>query len=910
MNEPDAASGTPFKVDLTNCDREPIHLSGAIQPHGVLFVLAIPSLDILQQSANAGQVFGTAAAPGRPIGELLDGDCAAALAQLAHERSPANATLIKARALQGGAVFDAICRRIPEGLLVELEPATSPDGLSFNDFYLQVRAAVARLQSFTEIGALCRAGAVEVRAMTGFDRVMVYRFDRRDNGHVIAESVREGLESYLDLHYPASDIPAQARRLYVTNRLRLIVDLSYQPVPIEPAVSPVTGEPLDLTYSVLRSVSPIHVEYLQNMGIHASMSVSLVVDGRLWGLLICHHYSPRFVSYDVRSACDFLSQTLSWLITAGERADRLQQRAQVDDRLRALIQHLSDADDLVTGLTLGSQDLLATVDASGATLVHAGKTTGFGVTPPPQIVARLAEWLRSRDGRGIFSSERLASEVPVLAGHTETAAGLLAIPLDRAGESHLLWFRPGVEQTVNWAGDPNKTASLKDGAPRLSPRGSFALWKETVQGESLPWQPWQVEIAIELGHAIGAIVLRRAAVLEALNRELRAATEELKLASLAKDDFLATLSHELRTPLSAMLGWIRLVRGNQLDRDRTVHALEVIERNAKTQAKLIEDLLDVSRIISGKMRLDVQTINLLDVARASLDGIRPSADAKNITIHSVLDPEASIIVGDPARLQQVVWNLLSNAVKFTGKEGRIHLHLTRAESSAAITVSDNGEGIDIDFLPHVFDRFRQAYGGINRTHQGLGLGLAIVRHLVELHGGTVSAFSEGKGRGAVFTVHLPLSPLRAETAETLTASALAVTDAECPPSLRGLRVLVVDDEPDARELLLAELSRCGTIVQLAETAAEALRQVSSWRPDALISDIGMPQMDGYTLIKAIRQLPDEQGGRTPAIALTAYASSQDRVKAFMAGFQAHLAKPIELHELLAVLASISGRIGS
>ena len=333
--------GTTFQADLGNCDREPIHLSGAIQPHGILFVLSIPGLAILQQSANAGQVFDGAAGPGRPIGELLDGDCVAALAQLANDSSPAHATLIKAKALHGGAFFDAIARRIPEGLLVELEPATSPESLSFNDFYLRARSAVARLQAFTEIAALCRAAAVEVRAMTGFDRVMVYRFDARDNGRVIAESARAGLESYLDLHYPASDIPSQARRLYLLNRLRLIVDVAYRPVPIEPPLSPVTGEPLDLTYSVLRSVSPIHVEYLRNMGIHASMSVSLVVEGRLWGLLLCHHYAPRFVSYDVRAACDFLSQTLSWLITAGERSDRLERRSRVDDRLRSLIQHLS-----------------------------------------------------------------------------------------------------------------------------------------------------------------------------------------------------------------------------------------------------------------------------------------------------------------------------------------------------------------------------------------------------------------------------------------------------------------------------------------------------------------------------------------------------------------------------------------
>lgn len=894
-------------VDLTNCDREPIHISGAIQPHGVLFFLSLPELDILQLSANTESFFGIApqALLGRSVAEILDDASMTLLRQ--HIASADSGVLAPLRisTRDHSQPFDAILHHSPEGLLVELEASTSLTELSFGAFYQLARVAVSRLQGVTSVVAMCRRAVAEVCAMTGFDRVMAYRFDSEGNGHVIAEKVAPGFESYLDLHYPASDIPAQARRLYTINRLRMIVDVAYRPVPIVPALSPTTGAPLDLSFSVLRSVSPIHVEYLQNMGVHASMSISLVQDGRLWGLIICHHYKPKFVPYDVRAACDFLSQTLSWQISANERADRMEKRARSDDQLRELIRGMSDAVDLATGLTQDSARFLGLVDGSGAALIHAGQTTLFGITPALSEVEHLWSWLRSRGAAAPFATERLHSQLPAAERYIAIAAGLLAVPLEQEGGSYLLWFRPAVEQTVNWAGDPHKTMSLRDGAHRLSPRGSFALWKELVRGQSQPWQPWQIETAVEFGHAIASIVLKRAALLEALNRELRATTEELRIASLAKDDFLATISHELRTPLHSMLGWLRLIRSKQLDSSRMEHAIEVIDRNTKAQAKLVEDLLDVSRIISGKMRLDVQAVDLLDVVREALEGARPSAEAKSISLHPVLDPRASIIIGDAARLQQIIWNLLSNAIKFTPKGGHVHLHLTLTHSSAILTVADSGEGIASEFLPHVFERFRQAQGGAGRQHQGLGLGLAIVRHLVELHGGTVAVASEGKGKGATFTVQLPLSPVRSGAGELPQSLECALVP--CPPQLRGLRILIVDDEPDARDLLRAELSRCGAVVQAASGAAEALSLLGTVRPDVIISDIGMPGMDGYTFIKAIRQLPAEQGGRTPAIALTAYANNQDRARAFLSGFQAHLAKPIEPGELFAVLVSVSGR---
>jgi signal transduction histidine kinase/CheY-like chemotaxis protein len=479
---------------------------------------------------------------------------------------------------------------------------------------------------------------------------------------------------------------------------------------------------------------------------------------------------------------------------------------------------------------------------------------------------------------------------------------VLAIRLDAVGDTYLLWFRPEVVRTVSWAGDPNKTISLKDGAPRLSPRGSFALWKETVRDQSLPWQPWEVDVAVDFGHAVAGVALKHLAVLERLNEELRASAEALRAASLAKDEFLAVVSHELRTPLSAMLGWIRLLRGGRLDAARAAHGLEVVERNARAQAKLIEDLLDVSSIITGQMRLNVESIELGDVIQAAIESVKPSADAKSISLVPALGADA-VIRGDAARLQQVLWNLLANAVKFTPPGGNVRVDLARTHGSAEITIRDNGEGISADFLPHVFERFRQAHADTARRHQGLGLGLAIVRHLVELHGGTVAASSAGPGRGAAFTIALPLSPAtRTENAATSEATAAL-------PELAGVRALVVEDEQDSRELLVMELRQMDVEAIPAENAAQGLRLISEVRPDVLISDIGMPEMDGYALISAVRQLPASAGGDTPAIALTAFSSREDRSRAFLAGFQAHLPKPVEPAELVAALVNLTGRGG-
>jgi len=388
-----------------------------------------------------------------------------------------------------------------------------------------------------------------------------------------------------------------------------------------------------------------------------------------------------------------------------------------------------------------------------------------------------------------------------------------------------------------------------------------------------------------------------------LLREQRARAEA-EAANRIKDEFLATLSHELRTPLTALLGWACLLRGSGRDDTILDQGLEAIERNARIQTQLTDDLLDVSCIISGKLRLDVRPVEISSVIDAAISVVRPAADAKSIQLTYGHGPTIGAISGDAARLQQVVWNLLSNAVKFTPEGGRIEVRLERLDSHARLTVSDSGQGISPEFLPQVFDRFRQADSSTTRGYGGLGLGLAIVRHLVELHGGTVHAESQGAGQGTTFSATFPLLAVRLEPA----VMAHNGKDlCSCSPALNGLRVLVVDDEADTRLIISTVIARTGAEVKACQSAREALEILEQWRPDVLMSDIAMPGEDGYSLINKVRSLPAERGGHIPAAAFSAYAREEDRKRSLAAGYQMHIAKPVSSGQLVATIAHLAGR---
>ncbi len=402
---------------------------------------------------------------------------------------------------------------------------------------------------------------------------------------------------------------------------------------------------------------------------------------------------------------------------------------------------------------------------------------------------------------------------------------------------------------------------------------------------------------------------KRRQLLESALESAQAAHLEADTANSIKDEFLAVVSHELRTPLTSILGWSDLLTTGELDEVESKRALEIIVRNARAQRQLIDDLLDISRIMSGKLRLDVCPVKLAPMIEAVIDGVRPAADARNIHLLSALDSLAGPVSGDPDRLQQIFWNLLSNAIKFTARGGSVAVRLERVHSHIEITISDTGQGISPDFLLHVFERFRQSDSSSTRRHGGLGLGLSIVRQLVELHGGTVMADSPGEGEGTTFKVVLPMLSVHQELSDQEMARTLigSRTPIDWQPSLAHLRVLVVDDEPDARDLIAAVLIGRSAEVVSVESGEEALAEMARQRFDVLVSDIGMPLMDGYALIEKVRQLPPERGGGIPAAALTAYAGAEDRIRTLSAGYQMHIAKPVEPAKLTTVVASLAGR---
>jgi PAS domain S-box-containing protein len=512
----------------------------------------------------------------------------------------------------------------------------------------------------------------------------------------------------------------------------------------------------------------------------------------------------------------------------------------------------------------------------------------------------------SRDLRYLFVSRAYAE---MIGRRPEDVAGRPIVEI--MGQDGFATIRPHIETVLR--GTPVEYESdvpFKGVGPRSlhvqytperDARGDVTGWVASITDVSVR-QRAEAERDALLGVAERARVA--AEVAATAERDAREAAEA---ANRAKDTFLATVSHELRTPLSPILAWSRMLRQGVLDEDKTSGAVEAIERSAKLQAQLIEDLIDVSRIVTGRMRLEVRPIDLVPVIQAALDVVRPAAEAKGVRLQVVLDSEIGMISGDAERLQQVVWNLLSNAVKFTPKGGSVQVVLERVNSHAEIAVIDSGKGISAEFLPRVFERFEQAEQGSKRAHGGLGLGLAIVRHIIDLHGGTVHAESPGQGKGAAFTVKLPTIQIQ-RTAGEATRRHPSVgnsPDASPYPSLKGVRALVVDDDPDSNETVRVLLGSCGADVRVAGSAEQAREILGRWKPDVLVSDIGMPDEDGYGLISSVRALD----GELPAVALTAYATVEDRVRLLTAGYHAHVTKPLDPAELVAVVASVARSAG-
>ena len=724
------------EVDLDVCAREPIRTPGAIQPHGALLVLDAATLDVRQASANAPDFLrGLLDAAG-----AVSDDLAARLRAWRDGEQPA---LVDRVERADGRVLDLAAHRAGARLLVEFEPGERTETLE--TLYPAIRSGIERMDAARDLGALTRTAAAVVRGLTGLDRVMIYRFDPNWNGQVIAEELAGPLPSYLDLRFPASDIPAQARELYRRNRLRLIAASRYEPVPLEPLADADAAGETDLSDVGLRHVSPVHLEYMRNMGTGMSMSVSILVDGRLWGLISCHNREPHRVTAPVRNACDLLGQVLALRIGALDRAATAAERLALKDVETELLARMSRGDDFADGLADAADVWLALADATGAAAFGDGGLRLAGDTPPEDEVRALADWLHREHPGEIYHTETLGAEAPGAARYADRASGLLAVSLSTLRPRYVLWFRPEVMRTVSWGGDPRKPVGAPmDGAPgRLHPRASFDQWKELVRGRAAPWQESQLAAAGDFRRAVIDLVLHRAEERAQMSDELQRSNKELEA-------FSYSVSHDLRAPFRHIVGYAELLGEREPDlSDPSRHYLASIRESALSAGRLVDDLLAFSRLGRASLsRSRVDTAKLFEEVRRSLE---PEWRDREVEWRVGLLPNA---YGDPSMLRQVLLNLVDNALKYsrTRRPAVISVSAEALPDQIVVSVEDNGVGFDMAYVDKLFGVFQRLHRA--EDFEGTGIGLALARRIVERHDGRI--WAEGAlGRGATFRFALP-----------------------------------------------------------------------------------------------------------------------------------------------------------
>lgn len=738
-------------ADLTNCDREPIHIPGAIQPHGVLLVLREPSLVICQVSENTQDLLGLPVSQvlGQNLETLLPADQvestrATLLSGRLEDNNPLKLTL---REDGEARVFNGIAHRHHGRLFLELEPLMGQEPKHFFGFYHQARGAMSRLRDAKDLRALCEESVREVRRLTGFDRVVIYRFDADWNGQVVAEDRVETADPHMGLHFPASDIPRQARALYELNLLRIIPAVAYVPARIVSLPEEAAHGPLDMSFCVLRSVSPVHQEYLGNLGAGSSMSISLLQEGRLWGLISCTHLSgARYLPYEVRTACEFVGQFMSSFISSKEGSEDYDQRIRAKSIQGRLLERMTKNPDFASELCLDPPELLELTGAAGAAVYFNGRTTVIGKAPGDEQLQGLIRWLVGRPpSQDVFATSCLLRHYPEAEEFKDVAAGLIAASMSRGRHNYVLWFRPEVVQTVSWGGNPNKPVDLADDQLRLHPRKSFALWKETVRGKSLPWRDYELEAAGELRRSIIDIVLERSEELLKLNTELQRSNVEL-------DSFAYAASHDLKEPLRGIHNYASLVlrEDGELLKATNRTRMDTVVRLTQRMESLINSLLHYAQV--GRMELSLRETDLNDVLASVLEVLKPRIEEARAEVR--LPAPLPVVRCDRVRMMEVFTNLITNGLKYNDKEKKwVEISSRRdPELGNIFSVRDNGIGIKPDYFDAVFRIFKRLHGR-DKYGGGTGTGLTIVKRLVERHNGRVWLESQpGEGTTFFFTL--------------------------------------------------------------------------------------------------------------------------------------------------------------
>lgn len=897
---------------LASCTPAALFAPGQVQPYGVLLVLT-PDHIVHQVSANLESLTGLSPA------QVLDQPLAALLSPAASQRLSTVIAQIEADSSVPGPALElplgpaparsflGQCYPVAGHILLELEPLTAPPAPAILGLHHQLQRAIQHLRQSTSLPDVAHRLATTVKGLTGFDRVMVYRFLDDDHGVVLAEEREADLESYLGLHYPAFDIPPPARELFLRQWVRIIPHVNGVAVPLIPA----DRERVDLGGTSLRAVSPCHLEYLQNMGVAASMSIALVVDQRLWGLVACHHYGPRKVDYECRKTCELLGQLASIELMYQQERELARYQQQVRTIQQELQQALLTEADLLPNLiqpvlSRHAQPLLDLVHATGAAIAIEGHITLLGQTPALAEVHSLLDWLVSHRQDWLYATCALPKVYPPATLFSTLACGLLAVSvrLNQASDKsyHILWFRPEQVRTVNWAGQPADAVAVDpSGQVTLHPRGSFARWQETVRHQACPWQPVERAAATEMYNTL------MLAVLDFSQAALAAEAERAATANRAKSQFLAKMSHELRTPLNAILGFTQLLR-----RDATVPAavqdtLAIVGKSGEHLLALINDVLEMAKIEAGQLTLHSRSFDLLQLIQGLEDLFALKAMEKGIQLQ--FHQQGALpryIRTDEAKLRQILINLVGNAVKFTD-QGRVSFTVSSQPTPnpdvlpLCFQVVDTGPGVPSSDREAIFNAFQQTASG--HHVEGTGLGLTISRQFARLLGGDLTLHSTDAG--ALFVCRIVAQP------SDLLGAPLARQEG---PRVQGLaphqppwRILIAEDMPENRQLLHQLLEMVGFGVRTANDGEAALKQWRTWHPHLIVMDIRMPHLDGLQVTQCIRQQEQATGAAPiPIIALTAYAFDHDRDLALATGCTAYLTKPFDAEALYTQIGHLLG----
>ncbi|BAQ66562.1 ATP-binding protein [Geminocystis sp. NIES-3709] len=732
---------TSENVDLTNCAREQIHTPNSIQCHGTLIVLDKDSFDIIQASKNVEKILGYKYVDliGFPLATLLNNSSIERIKSCLNKDF---ASINPLRIKINNETLNLIVHENQGFIFLEFEPVDEKYQNDFLNFYNLTKKIVDEMQISANLQDLSEIIVKNIRELTGFDRVMIYRFDEDGSGNVIAEDKKEELESFFGLRYPPTDVPKPARRLYKLNYIRIISDIDSQGISLPP--HPLTNEPFDLSYSTLRSVSPIHIEYLQNMGVQASMSISILHENKLWGLIACHHYQPKYLPYEMRTACEFLGKVMSLNLIAKEDKENFSNKIEIKERLSEVIKKLSQTVNIAESLSENIDLVKGLVNAQGLAICFEGELKLTGTTPEIFAINELVAWLKGNNDKNFFHTDHLSGIYEQGIPIKSVASGIMILYLSRVKDSYIIWFRPEVSQIVTWAGNPHKEAQLEeDGTLTLTPRKSFELWKQNLTGHSLPWLKSEIQQIMEFRNLLIDIIFKKSNELIELNIELQRSNEEL-------DSFAYIASHDLKEPLRGIYNYSYLLLEDYeqvLDEDGS-RKLNMLMTLTKRMERLMDALLYYSRL--GRKELHLETIDIKQMIEEEIIPILEVSQQESLDIRIV--EKIPTFKGDKTLIEEVFMNLITNGLKYNNQPEKIieigYLRNSQKSSQIIFYVRDNGIGIEEEHQTIIFNIFKRLHG--QKTFGGgTGAGLTIVKKIIERHGGKIWVEST-YGQGSIF----------------------------------------------------------------------------------------------------------------------------------------------------------------